>query len=378
MIYLDNAATTWPKPPEVWQAMENALKISANPGRGGHRLALDAGRIVFEAREKLANFFGVKDPNHIVFTSNATEALNLGIKGLLRPGDHAITSSMEHNSVIRPLNELRKKGVEVTVVECDSQGSLDPEDIRKAIRHNTKLIALTHASNVTGTIMPVEEVAKIAREKDIVFLVDAAQTAGSLKINLEETPIDLLAFSGHKGLLGPPGTGGLYIREGVKLEPLITGGTGSQSELDYQPEVLPERFESGTLNTVGIAGLAAGIDFIEKIGLENIRRHEKELLTRLLSELENIPGIKVYGPKDPELQVAVVSLNIEDRDSGEIAFVLDQVFDIGVRSGLHCAPRAHRTIGTFQQGTVRISCSYFNTVEDIEACLNALKEIVTT
>lgn len=376
MIYMDNAASSWPKPEGVWLAMEKIVRnVGANPSRGAHRLALEAGRALYQAREKVAEFFGAPDPTGVVFTHNATAALNQAIKGYLHPGDHVVTTSMEHNSVIRPLRSMARSGVEVTVVQCNGEGFLRPEDLKKAVRPNTRMIALTHASNVTGTLMPVGEVVEIARQGEAILLLDVAQTAGLLPFSLHELQADMIAFPGHKGLLGPQGTGGLYIRPGLVLEPLLEGGTGSHSELEYQPDVLPDRYESGTPNTVGLAGLAAGIDFIRQVGVDEIRRHEADLIAHFLEELKNIPEVKVYGPRDPARRVGVVSLNLGDIGSSEVGFMLDRVYDIAVRTGLHCSPLAHQTLGTVRQGTVRFSFSFFNTHEEVSEAVKALRAI---
>lgn len=377
MIYLDNAATTWPKPEETIAAMEKCLRTEgANPGRGGHKMSLAAGRIVFETREVLAKLFNIDDPARVVFCGNATEAINLGLKGLLKPGDHVITSSMEHNAVARPLHVLAQSGVEVTEIRCTDKGQLDPEDIRKAIKANTKLISVVHASNVTGTVLPVEEIGKIARNYGIRFLVDAAQTAGYLDIDVDKMNIDLLAFTGHKSLYGPQGTGGLFIRPGVELGPLLEGGTGSKSESLEQPEDMPDRYESGTPNTPGIAGLGAGTRYLLSRGLENIRAHETTLLARLIDGLQQIKQLEIYGLADPAKQVPVVSVNVRGQDSSEVAFALDHVFDIACRSGLHCAPAAHKTMGTIDRGTVRFSISLFNTAAEIDRVLEAMEQVI--
>lgn len=278
MIYLDNAATSRPKPPEVIQAMVDFMtEVCANSGRSGHRLAIEASRRVYDARDTIAEFFNIADPLRIVFTMNATEGLNLAMRGVLRPGDHAITSSMEHNSVMRPLRALETEGVEVTVLECSKQGFLDTESVKNAIKSNTKMIIINHGSNVTGSLAPIEQIGHLAKERGILFTVDTAQTAGAYPIDVQKLSIDLLAFTGHKSLCGPPGTGGLYIREGVQLSPLKCGGTGSRSEEEYQPDFLPDKFESGTLNLVGIAGLGAGVRFVMQEGVENIRKRERDL-----------------------------------------------------------------------------------------------------
>lgn len=376
MIYLDNAATTWPKPEDVVDAITDCVKFKgANPGRGGHKMALDAGRVVYETREAVAKLFNIGNPTQVVFTMNATEAINLGIKGLVKKGDHIITSSMEHNAVSRPLRVLADGGLEVSKVECSREGYIKPEDLEKEIKKNTRLVVLAHASNVTGTIMPIKEIGRLCREKGITFMVDAAQTAGFLDINVDSMNIDLLAFPGHKGLYGPQGTGGLYIREGITLKPLKEGGTGSKSESLYQPDFLPDKLESGTPNTPGLAGLRAGIAYIQQLGLDHIRQQENYLMGKLLTGMKNINGLKLYGPCDTEKQVPVVSFNFIGQDASETAYILDQVFEIAARSGLHCAPDAHSTIGTFESGTVRFSLSCFNSEKDIDMALTALNKI---
>lgn len=376
MIYLDNAATSYPKPDVVYDAILASMKdYGANPGRSGHKLALEAGRGIFRARDLVAKLFGIDNSMQIIFTSNATESLNLAIKGSLKEGDHVITSSMEHNSVLRPIKALEAKGVENTIVMCKKDGSLDPDDVRRAIKENTRLIVLTHGSNVTGTLMPIEEVGKIAKEAGALFLVDGAQTAGIYDINVREMNIDLLAVPGHKGLMGPQGTGILYIREGLDIVQFKEGGTGSKSEDLFQPMMLPDRYESGTPNTPGIIGLGAGIQFILDEGLEKIRNHEKELTRYFIEGLKKIDLVRIYGPQDAEKQAAVVSINIGNEDSSEIAFILDNVFNIAIRSGLHCASMAHKTLGTLEQGTVRFSMGYFNRKEDIDQALEAIRNI---
>jgi cysteine desulfurase family protein len=349
--------------------------FGANPGRSGHKMALEAGRTIFRGREMVCKLFNIDDPMQIIFTSNATEALNLAIKGILEQGDHVITTSMEHNSILRPIKTLEKVGVENTLIQCDERGVLDPRLIQQAIKKNTRLIVTTHASNVTGTIMPIEEIGRIAKEHGILFLVDAAQTAGIYDIDVNALNVDLLAMAGHKGLMGPQGTGVLYIREGIEVRHFKEGGTGSKSQELFQPLMLPDRYESGTPNTPGIAGLAAGIEFILAEGLDKVRKHEEELTSYFLEGLKEMKKVKIYGPQDAKKQASVVSINIEEEDSSEIGYILDKVFDIGVRPGLHCAPMAHKTIGTFEQGTVRFSFGYFNTKEDIDKALEAIKSI---
>jgi cysteine desulfurase family protein len=376
VIYLDNAATSWPKPPEVKKAMVKFIEeVGANPGRSGHLLSIEAARIIYEAREALSTLFHVKDPSRIIFTLNATESVNLALKGLLKSGDHVITSSMEHNSVMRPLRYLGKKGVELTIIPCSSQGSLDPEMVERGIQSNTKMVILNHASNVTGTLLPIREVGRIVRDHDLLYLVDAAQTAGTYSIDMEEEKIDLLAFTGHKSLYGPQGTGGLVIGERVnekEMIPLKQGGTGSRSEFEEQPDFLPDRFESGTPNGVGIAGLLAGIQFVLEKGLEAIRQYEKGLIEKLIEGLKEIPRVELYGSKNEKDRIPTLSFNIEHLSPSEVSFCLEKEFGILCRPGLHCAPLAHKTIGTFPTGTVRFSLSYFNNEKEIEQTLHAV------
>ncbi|MEG2983935.1 MAG: aminotransferase class V-fold PLP-dependent enzyme [Peptostreptococcaceae bacterium] len=376
MIYLDNAATTYPKPEKVYDAILDCMKnYCANPGRAGHKLAMRAAREIYEARDNIAKLFNIDNPMNIVFTYNATDSLNLAIKGCVKKGDHIITTSMEHNSVIRPIKSLEKDGIESTVVNCDKDGFLDVNDIKRAIKPNTKLIVTTHASNVCGTIVDIDSVGKIAKEYNILYLVDASQTAGVYDINLKELNIDMLAAPGHKCLLGPQGTGILYIRDGLEINILKEGGTGSQSEDLIQPELLPDKYESGTHNTPGIVGLNEGVKFVIERGIDNIRKHEEELCQYMLERLEEIPNIKIYGPKDSKKRAAVISINIGDMDSGEITYLLDSEYDIATRSGIHCSPLAHKSLGSLEQGTVRFSFGYFNTREEIDKAIIALKEI---
>lgn len=376
MIYFDNAATSFPKPNSVYDKIIRSMKeYGANPGRSGHRLALEASRGIFETRNRLSKLFNTGNPMNIVFTFNCTESLNLGIKGILRPGDHVITTSMEHNSVLRPIKYLERMGIENTIVKADSIGRIDPKDIEKSIKPNTKLIVTTHVSNLTGTIMPVEEIGEIAKRYGIYYLLDGAQSAGVYDIDVERMNIDLLAFPGHKGLLGPQGTGGLYIRDGIELDGILQGGTGSASYSLEQPEIKPDKYESGTLNAPGIVGLGEGIRYIEERKIEDIRTYEEELTRHFIEEALRIEGVKVYGPLDVNSQGAVVSINIGNIDSSEVAYILNQEYDIAVRPGLHCAPLAHETIGTFEQGTVRFSFSFFNSHREIEYGIKALGNI---
>ncbi len=377
-IYLDNAATSWPKPEPVIHAMKqfNDL-IGSNPGRSGHHSSIDAGRILFNTREILAQLFGVSDPLRIAFTSNITHSLNIVILGLLQPGDHVITTSIEHNAVMRPLRELETRGVELTIIECGRSGMLDPEKIHKLIKPNTKLMISTHASNVSGTILPIAEIGKITSEYGIPFCVDSAQTAGILDIDVEKSNIDILCFTGHKGLYGPMGTGGLYIKKDLErtIRPLMFGGTGSRSEFEIQPDFMPDKYESGTLNTIGIAGLYAGVKFITDTGIEKIRTKENVLLKRFLDGISELKNIILYGTDEEKDRVAVSSFNIEGLSPSDTSFFLDEKYGILTRPGLHCAPSAHKTIGTFPTGTNRISFGYFNTDEEIDAAIKAIYEI---
>jgi cysteine desulfurase/selenocysteine lyase len=379
MIYFDNAATSWPKPPGLIEAMVHFMQeVGANPGRSGHRLSVEAGRIVYETREALAELFNIEDPLRVVFGYNVTEGLNLALRGYLRPGDHVITSSMEHNSVMRPLRALEREGVELTVVTCSLEGFLDPADVEAAIQANTVMVVLNHASNVVGSLLPVAEVGRICRQHDLLLLVDAAQTAGAYPIDVEADNVDLLGFTGHKALCGPMGTGGLYIGPRVdleRLEPLKRGGTGSRSEMEEQPDFLPDMCESGTANTVGLAGLGAGVRFVLEQGVENIRRHEEKLTAQLIEGLQAVPGVTLYGGRDASRQAATVSFNIAGLEPSEVGLQLDEEYDIMSRVGLHCAPSAHKTIGTFPTGTVRFGLSYFSTEEEVEAAVQAVREM---
>ena len=384
MIYFDNAATSWPKPPGVAEAMLCFLnQVGANPGRSGHRLSVEAGRIVYQTREALAELFNVGDPLRIVFAANATEALNLALRGYLRPGDHVIASSMEHNAVMRPLRALARssawrQGIDLTVVPCSPQGFLDPAGLEAAIRPETVLIALNHASNVCGSLLPVREVGAIARRHGCLLLVDAAQTAGAYPLDVEADQIDLLAFTGHKALAGPMGTGGLVIGERVdleRLEPLKQGGTGSRSERQEQPDFLPDKYESGTANAVGLAGLGAGVHWVLARGVLAIRQHEVELTRRLLDGLIGVPGVTVYGGLDAARQTATVSFNVAGLLPSAVGLRLDEEHDIMCRVGLHCAPAAHETLGTFPRGAVRFGLGALNTPDEVNVALEAVDKL---
>lgn len=377
LIYFDNAATTFPKPKVVYDSIMDAMmNYGANPGRSGHKMALKANRGMFETRQLLSKLFNTGNPMSIVFTFNCTQSLNIGIKGFLRPGDHVITTSMEHNSVLRPIHHLKDQGVESTIVAANSQGLVDPTDIERAIRPNTRLIVTSHISNLVGSITPIEEIGTIAKKHDIIYLVDAAQSAGVYDIDVRKMNIDILAFPGHKGLFGPQGTGGLYINDEIDLEGIFQGGTGSESSSMVQPNIRPDKFESGTLNAPGIIGLGSGIKYLIDKGLDAIRDHEVEITNHFIEGIKDIKGLRIYGPLTTK-QAPVISINIGNMDSAEIAYILDEKYDIAVRAGLHCAPLAHRTIGTQNQGAVRFSFGYFNTHEEIDYAIKALREIAS-
>lgn len=377
---MDNAATSWPKPSEVMRAMSDFLeRAGGNAGRSGHRLSLSAGRIVYDTREALAEFFNASDPLRVIFAHNATHAINLALRGLLKPGDRVVTTSIEHNAVMRPLRALEKEGVELMVVQCGPDASLDLADMEKAVAPGTRLVVINHASNVTGTILPVGDIARIARGVGALVLVDAAQTAGVLPIDVQAAGIDFLAFTGHKALLGPTGTGGLVISENVDvsgLEPLTRGGTGSRSESEEQPGILPDKYEAGTTNAVGIAGLKAALDFVKERGLKEIRTHEFELTRTLVEGLNGISGVTVYGPEDANERTAVVSFTVDRVSGSDVGRRLDEEFGVLCRVGLHCAPAAHRTLGTFPEGTVRLAPGVFTTEDDIEYTVSAVKLVL--
>lgn len=374
-INLDNAATSHPKPETVYQAVMHALRnIGASPGRAGYRRSLEAGRILFQAREVVASLFGIPDASRIIFTHSATEALNLALRGTLEAGDHVITTSMEHNSVLRPLFLLRRQGVDVSIVQAGSDGRVDPHDVKKALKSNTRMIAVGHISNVSGTIQAIDQLAAIAGEAGALFLVDAAQSAGCEPIDVVKTGIDLLAAPGHKGLFGPQGTGFLYASSQVALRPLLAGGTGSNSTDEDQPYSMPDGFEAGTHNLPGIAGLKAGIEFVMARGVAVIGEKERSLTRHAAERLTALPGITLHRPSDPAYHSGLLSITIEGMDPGILAFMLDQNFDIAVRAGLHCAPRAHRTLGTFPGGTLRVSPGWFNTSEEVAFFCDAVVE----
>jgi len=375
MIYLDNAATSFPKPVEVYSEVLRCMEnYAANPGRGSHDMAVEASSKIMDTRQELSEFFNIPNLLNIVFTSNATESLNIGIKGILKSGDHVISTVIEHNSVLRPLNYLSKRGVTFTLLGVDENGYLNINNLKKKIRRNTKAIIINHTSNVLGTVQDIRAIGEFAKESGIIFMVDASQSAGIIPIDVVKDNIDLLAFPGHKGLYGPQGTGGLYISDYIDAESFKQGGTGSESMSMMQPDFLPDKFESGTLNTPGIAGLCEGIRFIRKIGIENIRKHEIMLVEYLVKELCKLTYVKIYGGTDYKNRGAVVSLNIDNVDVSEVGRLLNKKA-IAVRTGFHCAPLIHYIIGTSRRGTIRISPGYFNTLGDIEKLIKALKDI---
>ena len=375
IIYFDNSATSFPKPEEVYKASEKAMRIyGANPGRGGHRMAVEASKEIFKVREKVANLFNIKDPLRIAFTQNSTYALNFAIKGCINKKGHVITTALEHNSSLRPLFSKRDNGeIELEMIYPEKNGEISIEKIIESIKEDTITVVVNHISNVTGTIVDIGKIGKVTRGKGIMLIVDASQSAGYLDIDVEREGIDILCFTGHKSLYGLQGSGGIYIREGIDFIPIIEGGTGSFSKLERQPLVMPEGLEAGTLNTLAIVSLGAGIDFIQKVGIENIRKHEDKLTQRFLTELKKIPEVEVYGS---DKRGPVVTLNIKGIDSGDLAAYLDEEYGILVRGGLHCAPKIHETIGNGENGGVRFSFGFFNTDEEIEYAINTIKEIV--
>jgi cysteine desulfurase family protein len=376
-IYLDNAATSFPKPETVYQALDAFARHSlANPGRAGHKMALAAERALDDCRHLLNQLFRGKEPERWIFTLNCTDALNLAFKGVLGEGDHVITTDLEHNSVSRPLRALELAGrIALTRIAADSGGTIDPDAVHRAITPRTRLVALTHASNVLGTVQPVAEVGRLARERDVLFLVDAAQTAGVLPLDVQEMNIDLLAFPGHKSLLGPPGTGALYVGPSARPRAWREGGTGGDSSSETQPREYPYFLEGGTPNVLGVAGLTAGVHYVMRRGLDDIHAHEVALVERLWQRLDEMPGYRVLGHRDHARRVGTISFHSEALPASEVGGILDQAFDIAIRPGLHCAPYIHRAQGTFPEGAVRVSPGPFSTAEDIDTLARALAEI---
>ena len=375
MIYFDNAATTLRKPDCVIEAVVEAMQSFGNSGRGVHGGALSASRIIYDARAALAELFGAESPERIAFTANSTQALNTAIKGVLNPGDHVITTALEHNSVLRPLYELEDGGVELTILPADSLGNIRYEDFEQEIRPNTKAIVTTHGSNLTGNLLDIAKIGAIARKHGLIYIVDASQTAGVFHIDVQKMGIDILCFTGHKGLLGPQGTGGIYVRSGLEIRPLLSGGSGVQTYLRAHPPQMPTVLEAGTLNGHGIAGLGAAVRHLLDIGLDTVRERERELMTAFYREVTRIPGITVYGDFRSMDRCAIVSLNVRDYDSGEVSDALSEQYGIATRPGAHCAPLMHRALGTVDQGAVRFSFSHYNTMEEIKIAVSALREL---
>lgn len=375
MIYLDNAATTMHKPQCVIDAVVRAMSSMGNAGRGANDASLSASRIIYDTREKLCSLFGGTNPKQIVFTNNSTESLNIAIRGLLNPGDHVITTMLEHNSVLRPLYEMEKQGVRLTIVKSDKKGRLCIGDIENAICDDTKMIVCTNGSNLTGNYIDVGVIGEIARKHGVLFIVDASQTAGVFPIDVQKMNIDVLCFTGHKGLLGPQGTGGMYVREGLEIRPLKSGGTGVQTYNKEQPKEMPVALEAGTLNGHGIAGLHAALSYLEETGIDTIRAREQQLMRKFYDGVKDIPEITVYGDFDQKERCAVVTLNIGDYDSGEVSDALLVDYGISTRPGGHCAPLMHEALGTVDQGAVRFSFSHYNTDEEVETAIRAIREL---
>lgn len=375
MIYMDNAATTMRKPKEVTDAVVAAMNSMGNAGRGAHAASLGASRTIYDTREALARFFGVESPKQIVFTNNSTESLNIAIKGILNPGDHVITTALEHNSVLRPIYEMQERGVEVTIVPADEKGNLSYEEMEAAICDKTKAIVCTNGSNLTGNYVDIVRVGEMAKRHNVLFVVDASQTAGVYSIDVKSAQIDILCFTGHKSLLGPQGTGGMYVREGLVLRPLKSGGSGVQTYSKHHPTDMPTALEAGTLNGHGIAGLGAAIFYLEQEGIDKIREKELSLMWKFYEGIKDVPGIKIYGDFETEKRCPIVTLNIGDYDSSEVSDELLMEYDISTRPGAHCAPLMHEALGTVEQGAVRFSFSHYNTEEEVEIAIRAIKEL---
>ena len=378
-IYLDNGSTSFPKPKEVTDAIYNYLtNIGGNPGRSNHIHSMKSNRILYSTREKIASFFNYDSLENIIFTKNITESLNILLNGFLSEGDHVITSSIEHNAVIRPLHLLKEsRNIELSIVKANNLGIIDANKIKKEIKNNTKAIIITHASNVVGSIQPIKEIGSLCKKNNIFFILDSAQSAGVIPIDFKSLNLNALAFTGHKSLMGPQGIGGFIIDDKLNsiCSPYIVGGTGSLSHSLIQPDFLPDKFESGTLNIPGIVGLYEGINFIEKEGISTISQHNKYLRNLLIDGILNIPNYSIYGPLDSSLATSCISINHSKLDVSELSFILDSDYGISNRSGLHCAPLAHETIGTYPAGTVRLSIGYFNTIDEINYTLKCLNEI---
>lgn len=375
MIYMDNAATTMQKPQEVIDAVVNAMGVMGNAGRGAHAASLGAARIIYETREKLSDLFGAENPKQIAFTSNSTEALNIAIKGVLKRGDHVITTMLEHNSVLRPLYEMEQEGVELTIVRSNEKGILYYEEIEKAVKSNTRAVVCTAGSNLTGNLTDLEQIGRITKRHQLLWIVDASQPAGIFPLNVKTLGIDILCFTGHKSLLGPQGTGGIYVREGVEMQPLKSGGSGIMTYQHEHPVEMPERLEAGTLNGHGISGLCAALTYIEKIGMEQIREKELSLMRRFYEGMKEIKGVKIYGDFTACDRCPIVTINIGDYDSAEVSDELLMTYGISTRPGGHCAPLMHKALGTVEQGAVRFSFSHFNSDAEIDAAVKAVGEL---
>lgn len=375
MIYMDNAATTMHKPQEVIDAVVAAMSSMGNAGRGVNEASLSASRIIYDTREKLCRLFGAEDPRQIVFTPNSTESLNIAIKGILSPGDHVITTMLEHNSVLRPLYEMEKQGVRLTIIKSDRNGCFDLKDMEDAIAEDTKMIICTNGSNLTGNYVDPRPIGEMAAKKGIVFVVDASQTAGVFSIDVQKMKIDVLCFTGHKGMLGPQGTGGMYVRKGLAIRPLKSGGSGVQTYSKTHPVEMPTALEAGTLNGHGIAGLHAAVEYLEKTGVDVIRAREQDLMWRFYEGVKEIPGVKIYGDFHSRNRCAIVTLNIGDYDSSEVSDALLTEYGISTRSGGHCAPLMHEALGTVEQGAVRFSFSHYNTEEEVDTAIRAIREL---
>lgn len=377
-IYFDQAATSFPKPPEVIQAMIYYMReIGSNVNRGSYGTAISAENVLFNTRQKLTDLFHGDDCKNTIFTAGITTSLNILLKGLLKPGNHILTTSLEHNAVMRPLHQMAQNGISFDRIPCDEEGNLLTKSMPSLLNRNTVAVVATHASNVCGTVMPLEEIGNFCRKNNLFFITDSAQTAGSVPIDMQKMNIDALAFTGHKGLLGPQGTGGFLLRERMVslITPLLSGGTGSLSHSENIPSFMPDRFEPGTPNLPGIYGLNAALDFLEAVGPDAVRKHEEELTGRFLEGLSGLPRIRIFGRKDLTSRTPVVSIQIEGIDSASVSDCLERSFGIQTRVGLHCAPSAHKALGTFPSGTIRFSFGYFNTDDEIDICLDALKEV---
>ena len=375
MIYMDNAATTLHKPDAVKAAVLSAFDTMGNAGRGASEPALDASRVIYGTREKLAHLFNAESASRIVFTANSTESLNIAIKGLFCPGDHVITTVLEHNSVLRPLYECQEHGAEVSILGCDEKGNISYEEMESAVKDNTKAVICTHASNLTGNMIDLDRVAEITKKHGLLFVVDASQTAGVWHIDVQKTGIDVLCFTGHKALLGPQGTGGMYVRTGVRIRPLLSGGSGTDTYNPHHPSQMPTALEAGTLNGHGLAGLGAAVSYLEETGLDVIREKEQSLMWNFYEGISGIPGIKVYGDFSTRQRAAIVSFNVGDYDSSEVSDELNVKYGIVTRPGAHCAPLMHRALGTVEQGAVRFSFSHYNTEEEVNTAIRAVEEL---